>query len=67
MKNFIVTARVNMRAEHEERVAVRANTERKAKIFAKEKLEARGFRNIDILGCEEAKQGVFSNNGTAQV
>ena len=58
MKDWLVTAKLFMNASHIEKIIIRCNTERKARIFATEK-----FQNmypsvgdmVDIINVEEMK------------
>ena len=52
MKQWIVKAEVNMDASHVETIVVYANTERKARIIAKEKLK-KDFFAVNILSIKE--------------
>ena len=52
IKKWKVTAELNMNASHVESVIVRANTERKARIFATERFKSMA-RNVNILRVEQ--------------
>ena len=55
MKSWQATVEVNYDASHWEIVTVKANTERKARMFVKEKLTKQGYfaiKIISIIGSE---------------
>ena len=52
MKKWRVTAEINMCAERYETVVVKANTERKARIFAEKEFKKNGAFFITNMTCE---------------
>lgn len=52
IKRWFVKCTVNMCADHEELVIVKANTERSARSLAINTLHKKGFFNINIISCE---------------
>lgn len=55
IKTYNVTAELNMCAEKVVTMTVKANTERKARKFAEEKLKKEGYFHIIIFSCKEIK------------
>ena len=53
IKKWNVTCEVNMCAEKEITVTVKANTERKAKEMAEKKLYKDGYFHVKLLRCKE--------------
>ena len=53
MKYWKVTAEINMCAEHYETVEVKANTERKARIFAEKEFKKNGAFFITNMSVEQ--------------
>ena len=53
MKTWEVKFEVNMDASHIEKFTVKANTERKAIIFAKAKAFNRGFRYVKLISAKD--------------
>ena len=53
IKSWEVRCEVNMCAEKEVKVIVKANTEKKAKKFAINKLYKDGYFHVKLLSCEE--------------
>lgn len=57
IKRWKVSAEVNLDASHYETVIIKANTQRKAVIYAIEKLKGKGFFHITNIGCKELGKG----------
>lgn len=55
MKSWKVTAQLNMDASKESTIFVRANTERKARIFATESFKRAGAFHVTNMTVEEVK------------
>ena len=55
MKQWKVTAELNMNARHYETILVKANTERKARLFAEEKFKKNGAFFVTNMTIEEVK------------
>lgn len=53
MKSWWVVCEVNMCAEHEVKIIVKANTERKARSFAINSLYKEGYFHVKILSIKE--------------
>ena len=53
VKSWCVRCQVNLCAEKKVKVIVKANTERKARIFATDKLKKDGYFFVKVLSCEE--------------
>ena len=56
MKKWRVTAEINMCTEHYETVEVKANTERKARIFAEKEFKKNGAFFITNMSVEQIKE-----------
>ena len=61
MKNWLLDYEVNMDASHHEKVTIKSNTERKAKILSEDKLHKAGYFHTRLISCEEIKKK--KNNG----
>ena len=57
MKTWKVTAEVNMDASHYDSIIVKANTERKARIFGEEALKKKGYFFLTNVEVKEIKEG----------
>ena len=53
MKQWIVKCQVNMDAQNETYIVVKANTERKAKIKAENECRDKGYFHVSILACKK--------------
>lgn len=53
IKSWCVICEVNMDASHEIKMIVKANTQRKAKIFATNRLYKEGYFFVKLVSCEE--------------
>lgn len=58
IKKWHITCQVNMCAEKKVSIIVAANTELKAKIYAKDKLEKQGYSYIKIISCDKIEPEV---------
>ena len=56
IKSWWIICEVNMSAEKEIKMIVKANTEKNAKSFAINKLHKEGYFNVKILSCDEIKK-----------
>ena len=53
IKVWILEYEVNMDAQHHEKITVKANTERKAKILAEKKLHKSGYFFTKLVSCKQ--------------
>ena len=53
MKSWLVVCEVNMNAQHEVKMIVKANTQRKAESFAINSLQEDGNFHVKLISCKE--------------
>ncbi len=53
IKRWMVKCEVNMDAQTEANIVVKANTERKAKIKAENECRSKGYFHVRVLNCKE--------------
>ena len=58
IKRWLVACEVNMDAGHEIKVIVKANTERKAKSYAINRLHKEGYFNVVVNSCKEMERNI---------
>ena len=55
IKSWFVVCQVNMNAEHEEKMIVKASTQKKAESFAINHFYKEGYFHVKIVSCNEIR------------